>query len=180
MSARLAPHREPRGALQVARGFGALLGRTPRKLGPILVVLWYGLIFGLSSRKMGFRPGPVGGSWMLNTGHAFLFGLLALWIVLALPRENAWPILRRETVALVLVIVLVLGALDELHQGSVPGRTMSVTDVITDLTGAACVLWIAAYAGSARALERGLRWRLSISVAACLVAGAMGMLAEAT
>ncbi len=164
--------------LRALRGFGRVLGRLSRGSGPILVVTWYGFIFALSSQSSIGRPGPITGSWVLNTGHSLLFGLLALWMLVALPRDNAWPIVRRRSVALVMGMVLLLGALDEIHQGSVPGRTESATDVITDLTGAACVVWICAYTGSAAARERGARWRLMLSLAACFAAGALATIAD--
>ena len=164
--------------LKVMRGFGGLLNRLPRVSGPFLACAWYGLIFTLSSREGSARAGPVGGAWALNTGHSLLFGLLALWLLLGLPRSQGWPDVRRRGVALVLGLVLMLGALDELHQGSVPHRSMSVSDVITDLTGAACVLWICAYTHSAAADERGMRGRLALSVAACCLAGSLATLAD--
>ena len=178
MTAGSAPAREPPGALRATRGFGALLGRLSRFWSPILALAWYGMIFALSSQQTGISAGPLGGSWILNTGHSFLFGMLALWLALGLPRREGWPRLRAGSVALVVGLVLILAALDELHQGSVPTRHMSVTDVVTDLTGAACVLWICAYTASAAASERGLRLRLGLCVAACFAAGALATLAE--
>jgi VanZ family protein len=148
-----------------------LLGRLARPVGPVLAALWYAMIFGVSSRPSLGRPGPITGNWMLNTGHSLLFGLLALCLVVAAPREKGWPVLRRFTGAIVLGLVLVLGLLDELHQSTVPGRTMAISDVLTDLTGASCVLWICAYAGSASARETGLRLRLLACLAACFLAG---------
>jgi len=118
------------------------------------------------------------GSWLLNTGHALLFGLLAFWILLALPRREGWPVLSRSSVALLLGLALSLGALDELHQGSVPGRAMSAADVLTDLTGAACVLWICAFAGRPGASEHGLRLRLLLCLAACAAAGGLATFSD--
>jgi VanZ family protein len=93
--------------------------------------------------------------------------------LVAAPREKGWPVVRPLTVAVVLGLVLVLGVLDELHQSTVPGRTMAISDVLTDVTGAACVLWICAYAGSPLAREKGLRLRLLACVAACFLAGGL-------
>jgi hypothetical protein len=155
-----------------------MLGRLSRISSPILACAWYGLIYVLSSGPTGSRIGPISGSWMLNTGHSLLFGLLALWIVLGLPRAGGWPVVKPASVAFVLGLVLILGALDELHQGSVAGRSMSAADVLTDLTGATCVLWICAYSGSAAAGERGLRTRLGLAIAACFAAGAVATLSD--
>ncbi|MEO6710904.1 MAG: VanZ family protein [Planctomycetota bacterium] len=164
--------------LRAFRRFGGLLGRLSRASGPVLTIAWYGLIFSLSAQPSARRPGPISGSWALNTGHSLIFGLLALWMIVSLPRSRGWPLLRRSSVASVLGLVLVLGTLDELHQGGVPGRYMSATDVITDLTGAACVLWICAYTASERAIERGLRQRLALCIVACCTAGAFATLVD--
>jgi len=164
--------------LRAARGFGASLGRLSRVCGPIFALGWYGMIFAISSQRTGIAAGPIGGGWILNTGHSFLFGLLALWLLIALPRRAGWPLLQAKSVALVMGLVLVLAVLDELHQGSVPTRHMSATDVLTDLTGAACVVWICAYTASAAAGERGLRIRLGLCFAACFAAGGLATIAE--
>lgn len=160
------------------RAFGRTLGRLSRISGPILATAWYGFIYALSSRSSIGRPGPITGSWALNTGHALLFGLLALGLLIGIPRRDGWPVLRRSSVALVLGIILVLGALDELHQGGVPGRTMSAFDVLTDLTGASCVVWMCAYAASPLASERGTRLRFLLGLAACALAGALATLSD--
>lgn len=166
--------------LRVFRGLGALLARVPRSAGPILAALWFGLIAWLSSRPSLGRPGPITGSWVLNTGHALLFGLLGLWVVLALPRDGGWPRIRARGVTCVLAVVLVLGIVDELHQSTVPGRTLSAADVWTDLTGAACVLWIAEYCGRTAAREVGLRLRLIGALALCAAAGALATWSDNT
>jgi VanZ family protein len=162
------------------RRFGILLARLSRPTGLILALAWYGLIFALSSRTALGRPGPITGSWLLNTGHALLFGLLGLWLAVALPRRGGWPFVARQGVTLIMGSVLSLGMLDELHQASVPGRTLSAADVLTDLTGAACVLWICAFVGSAAASERGLRWRLALALGACSAAGGLATLSDNT
>ncbi len=166
------------GALRILRATARGLGRLSRGFGPVLAAGWYALIYGLSSRETYGRPGPISGSWALNTGHSLLFGILALWLLLCAPRREGWPRVGRGTVFWVLGSVLTLGVLDELHQSRVPGRTMSATDVLTDLTGAACVLWICAYGASAAASERGARLRLCLGVLACAGAGAIATLAD--
>lgn len=165
--------------LRAARGLGnAAAGRLSRPSGVILAAAWYGLICVLSSHRVIGRPGRVAGSWLLNTGHALLFGLLAFWILLALPRREGWPVLGRSNAALVLGIALILAAVDELHQSVVPGRAMSAADVLTDVTGAACVLWICGFAGRLGATERGLRLRLLLCLAACAAAGGLATFSD--
>jgi hypothetical protein len=147
-------------------------------MGAVLATAWYGVIFTLSSNPGTGRPGPIAGGWILNTGHALLFGLLALWILLAFPRDGAWPRVRPAGGALLLGLVAALGALDEWHQSTVPGRSTSLTDVLTDLTGAACVLWTCAVASRAAADERGVRRTLAWGVVACCAAGGLATYAD--
>ncbi len=172
------PLPEPGAALSTVRAFGRLMGRISRPSGLILAAAWYGFIFTISSQQDIGRPGMITGDWVMNAGHSLLFGLLALCILLGLPRREGWPVLRPASAGLVLGIVLVLGVLDELHQGTVPGRHMAATDVITDVTGAVCVVWMCAYAGVASASERGTRARLVIGIAACCLAGVVATLAD--
>lgn len=176
LPARAAADRGP--VLRAARGLGNAASRLSRPSGVLLAAAWYGLICVLSSQRVGGRPGRIAGSWMLNTGHSLLFGLLAFWILLALPRRDGWPLLGRSKTAVVLGLTLLLGVLDELHQAGVPGRAMSAADVLTDLTGAACVVWICSFAGRASATERGLRLRLVLCLAACAAAGGLATISD--
>ena len=87
---------------------------------------------------------PKGGLWAFvsNAGHVVLFGLLALWLALALPRDGGagWPRLAGRVAATMGVVGLVSawGAVDEWHQ-SFTGRTPSVLDWLTDTVAAAWV-----------------------------------------
>ncbi len=139
------PQPEPGAALSTVRAFARLMGRISRPSGLILAAAWYGFIFTISSQQDIGRPGMITGDWVMNAGHSLLFGLLALCLLLCLPRLDGWPVVGRANGGTVLGIVLVLGVLDELHQGTVPGRHMAATDVITDMTGAICVVWLCAY-----------------------------------
>lgn len=164
--------------LRAARSLGLGLGRLSRPSGALVSAAWYGMIWTLSSQAMVGRPGRMSGSWVLNTGHALLFGLLALGLLLCLPRRDGWPLLRRSQTAIVLGLVGLLGVVDELHQSTVPGRVMSTADVLTDLTGACCVLWICAFTGSSGARETGLRWRLLVCLGACFLAGGVATVSD--
>lgn len=156
--------------LTTLRALGRSLARLPRALALVPVLLWMGLIRWLSSLPAGEGlPSWIGG-YVTNLAHAPLFGLLALWAALVLPRAGGWPRLGPRHVAAVLGFVLLYAVLDELHQASSPGRHPSPYDVLTDLVGAACVLWIAAYLDAGAATERGLIWRLLLGVAFCLAA----------
>jgi len=158
------------------RAAGGALQRIPRRGAWVPVVGWMGLITALSS--IPGRPGGTSATWayLSNLGHAPLFGLLALWAALLLPREplpsrpGRWPRLDVRGVATILAGVLAFGVVDELHQLSTGTRDFSVLDLVTDLTGAACVLWVAADVGRARSSGAGAAGRLMVSAGLCLAA----------
>ena len=155
------------------RALGALLQRLPRPSYALLALGWMGMISGLSSLSGVGRGGPVALGYLFNLGHALLFGLLAAWLALCLPRSGGWPRLaRRETLA-VLGVVLTFALFDEWRQGHVPGRDASPIDLVTDLTGAACLLWIVAFVARREAGDGGLRLRLALGLAACALAAAL-------
>jgi VanZ family protein len=173
-----------RGALDFLRGLGRGLLRISRAASALPVLLWALLIWRLSS----FPPRAAADHvslriFLANCGHAGEFGVLALLLALALPRTaaagGAWPALETRGALLVLALVALYALIDELHQAATPGRDASLLDVTTDLCGAACVLWVAAYVGSPPASEAGLARRLAASLAACLVAGGAATFAPA-
>lgn len=159
--------------------WGAGLQRIPRSRAWIAVVLWMGLITWLSSRPGGAAPASALWAYLSNLAHAPLFGLLALWMALLLPRETrwprktGWPRIDLRSAACVLAAVLTFGICDELHQHLVVRRDLSALDLGTDFTAAACTLWVAASAGHAQASELGLAGRLLVSVGLCLGAAAV-------
>jgi hypothetical protein len=129
-----------------------------------------GLISWLSSQPGDAAPAPWWKSVLWNGGHAPLFGLLSLWLALVLPRFGGWPRLDRRGVGVVLLLVLAFGVVDEFHQRMTPGRDFSALDLVTDLAGAACVLWIAGFLADDRADDRGLARRVIAGVALCTLA----------
>jgi VanZ family protein len=160
------------------RAGGRFLLRLPALLALVLTVLWGSLIWSLSARHV---PLPSGGSafWELvsNLAHAPLFGLLGLFLATLLLRGDAgeWPRFHARSVALVLALVVTYGAIDEWHQSHVPGRDASPLDIVTDLTGASLVLWIAAYLGRHGASERGLWLRLLAGLVLCVAAAGLAL-----
>jgi VanZ family protein len=171
--------RAPAGrTLSGLRAAGGFLLRLPGFVKLTLAVLWASLIWSLSSRDV---PLPSDGStfWELvsNMAHAPLFGLLGLFLAAFLLRgdASAWPRFHARTVALVLALVVAWGATDEWHQSRVPGRDASPLDIVTDFTGAALVLWIAAYLGRHGASERGLWVRLLAGVVLCVAAAGLAL-----
>ena len=153
------------------RRFGAWLQRLPRWAGPLLALAWMALIWQLSNLPSSDERASFPKGWLTNAAHAPLFGLLALWWILALPRREGWPVLGRAALLAVLGAVLAYGALDEWHQSSVPGRDASVLDLATDVVGAACTLWLAAYVGTPGASAGGTLRRIGLGLLFCALAG---------
>ena len=119
----------------------------------LLPVAVYAGILGMSSLS-GSRLEPLGlASWTAYVGHATEYGALGAalaWAVAARPRVR-WPVL------LVAAIGAACGALDELYQSTVPGRTPSLADLAVDvvaLTVAAVVVTRPAATAAGRAAER--------------------------
>jgi VanZ family protein len=162
------------------RATGSLLLRLPRALLALLVLCWGGLIWYLSGHSV---PSPEGQSWFWelasNLAHAPLFGILGLLVAAGILRPEppqGWPVFRGARVALVLVLVVGYGALDEWHQSRTPGRSPALTDLLTDLAGVACVLWIVFYLGQGARSERGLLLRLLAGALVCSASAALATL----
>ncbi len=101
------------------------------------VIAWMGLIFFLSSRSdlPNFAPGLPGFEEI--GGHLTVYGVLAglLWWAL-----RGSGVKYPATWALVLAVLY--GVSDEFHQSLVPGRAMTLIDLMVDLIGASAALLI--------------------------------------
>jgi hypothetical protein len=169
--------------LNALRALGALLLSLPRAQAFAPIVLWSALIYTLSSLSAEGIVSFGRGTFLVNLGHAPLFGLLGMWFALALPREqlrregderSGWPRIVGAGRAAVLAATAVWGVADELHQHLAGnGRDFSLLDVVTDVVGAACVLAVIDYAGRDGATDGGLLGRLGLGVLACLAAAAL-------
>ena len=155
------------------RSIGSALLRLPQSFVWLPALLWVLLITALSS----VRGKPGGHSvliaYIANLGHAPLYGLFALWLCLLVERRNGWPDMRARYIGGVLLVILLFGLGDELHQGLITGgRDMSALDLVTDLVGAASVLCVIKSLGRG-ASGRELAWRLVLGLLACLACGAL-------
>ncbi|MBI5488728.1 MAG: VanZ family protein [Deltaproteobacteria bacterium] len=68
--------------------------------------------------------------------HFLEYAVLALLLVRGLsfePRTRRWPVL--VTVALAVAVIVLFGALDEVHQSAIPGRSTSGWDWLSDSGG---------------------------------------------
>jgi VanZ family protein len=100
-------------------------------------IAWMGAIFFLSSRPdlPDFAPGLPGFEEI--GGHLTAYGVLAglLWWVL---RGSG----VRYPATWALVLAMLYGGTDEFHQSFVPGRDMSISDLMVNLIGASVTLLV--------------------------------------
>lgn len=162
--------------LGLLRGAGRQALRLPRAFWFVLALLWGAGIWWLSERQLSGAEGAILWGWIGNMAHAPLFGLLALWLALALPREptklgHKWARFGLLDFRLVFWSVVLYGLVDEYHQSSVPGRDSSIYDLFTDWAAAYITLGVAAAAGRAGLEEREMRRRLAKGVLICCLTG---------
>ncbi|MFT7487261.1 MAG: hypothetical protein ACI9F9_003122 [Candidatus Paceibacteria bacterium] len=162
---------EPGALLSSLRAVGRLFLRLPPVTGPLLVVLWGGVIWSLSAMEGGDMPPNFWKSWLNNSAHAPLFGFLAFLSLVAFPRNAGWPVVGRFAVLLTMASVGIYAGVDEWHQSQVAGRDASGLDVLTDTVGAGVTLWVAGYLGVAEATGRGVALRLALGLSFCALAG---------
>lgn len=78
--------------------------------------------------------------------HLLEYAILGFLVHRAMCTQRRWSALARNAVVMTVVIAIVYGASDELHQSFVPGRTADFLDWIADSAGAAIgialSLWI--------------------------------------
>jgi len=93
------------------------------------ILLVYGLFHhGAQPMAVGLFAPPVD-----KIAHAAVFGLMAVMLWLALNRQRPF---------LIILLVVLTGAADEIHQLFLPGRSADMSDWIADITGA-CLTVIA-------------------------------------
>jgi hypothetical protein len=151
----------------------ALLGlRGAASIAPSL--LWLALLTYFSALKSHPGGGSLLWAYLGNLFHAPLYGLLALWLVLLLPREDGWPELGLFRRASLTAAVVLVGVLDELNQGLHNGtREMTVLDLVTDAAGAWATLNAIAALGPKARGRGGFPRRLALGLALCLAAAAL-------
>ncbi|MBM3977037.1 MAG: hypothetical protein FJ299_08615 [Planctomycetes bacterium] len=155
---------------RLVRGAGELCLRAPRGAWACVALAWMAAIWWLSSLEAGPGARAFWMVWLLNCGHAFEFGMLALWLALALPRRAAprpWADLTSARIVAVSVLVLGWAVLDEWHQSNVRGRDATPFDLVTDACGCLGVLLVARRAGENARLER----LLVVVLIICMLAG---------
>ncbi len=139
--------------------------RIPRWLRFTAVVLWAWALWWLSSRRGSDLEGISVGGFVANGAHVALFGVLAGLVFLA------WIGSPSRRLPWSAGVATAYGIVDELHQSTVPGRSPSVADVLSDGAGAVfagcALLWILGRNASAR---RALPWLAGMALATVCLA----------
>lgn len=162
-------------SLRALRCAGRVLLRVPRVVAALLAAGWMALIWNLSDGGPLMIPQGPFMALVMNLAHAPMFGLLALiWLLVVLdrPQGGELPRLRPASFLAVLALVFAYAVVDEWHQVGIPGRTGSPRDVLTDVVGGFCVLWVVGEVVWSHASEGRVRWRLFWGVSACVAAAA--------
>jgi hypothetical protein len=162
------------GLARILQALGRTLQRIPRSAAVALAFAWAALIWFASSRSAP-AIGPEGswGKLLGNLAHAPEYGVLVLWLALALPRRDGWPVLEPRSVSWILVVAVLYAILDEVHQSYTPDRDASAFDVLTDFVGASATLACVVAEGGERASSKELRKRLVLGLLACVLAAAL-------
>lgn len=109
------------------------------------VLAWMGVIFWLSS-KTGIKV------WNPMTYVAHFAEYLILGLLLCLALHLSATLDPRRLLLVALIVASLYGLSDELHQGFVPTREVSVWDWLTDTAGAAAAVLV--WSGMLRAWMR--------------------------
>ncbi len=107
-------------------------------------ILYAALIFYVSSQKLPELPTPFQIDYIDLIAHFLEYALFAYlcWRAFSTIKTN---VLQKHLLFVILVLSILYGFSDELHQYYVPGRQMDVFDFIADSAGAIAVvslLWI--------------------------------------
>ncbi len=115
----------------------------PRGMRVLACLAVFAVIAFASSLSGGSNGGaPDTRAFVLNWGHQWIFGALAVSLALAAGvRLPARPILGFG----LLLLVATVGIADEIHQASNPARDSSVWDLVSDILGAGIALAIAGW-----------------------------------
>jgi VanZ family protein len=97
-------------------------------------IVWAAVVLTATSLPNLSIPGPAGSD---KVGHFFMYCMLGFLL-----QRAAAPVRSARRLAFVAMGVAVFAALDEWHQGFIPGRAADVADFVADVAGAAtgCLL----------------------------------------
>jgi len=107
----------------------------------VLVVIWAGFIYYLSSKPLAFLSGVSTLEFTLRKiAHMFVFGVLCYFIYRYLSRIEKRHMLWNIGWATIFSILYAIS--DEYHQTLVPGRVGTYQDVLIDSAGILIVTWL--------------------------------------
>jgi len=111
----------------------------------VMLALWYS-----SSQSPQRREPSILRALLHNGAHVVAYaGLAGAWLLTMLPRRRERELLvSRSVITAAVVLSVVYGVVDEVHQSFVPGRVCSLWDIVSDACGSALAV-------------AGLLWSLS-------------------
>ena len=112
----------------------------------LAAVAWAGTLWWLSSRQIAIHA-PAGSD---KVAHFLVYALLAALLRRAFGPGLRWPVAATVAAA---AIATAYGAIDEVHQSFVPGRSATVADGVADAAGAIIGAWLASHAAVLRPFE---------------------------
>ncbi len=92
--------------------------------------LWLFLLFSLTSLPGKSTPPMFNGSDVL--AHLFLYMTLSLFFIYGFKQKKY----------ITLILIVVISAIDEIHQYFIPMRNPSIIDFTVDLLGGGSVIWL--------------------------------------
>lgn len=112
-----------------------MIGLAPRHkyLRVVPAAVWMAIIFGLSSRSTIPTAPGFGANLTASAGHLVAYGVLGTLVLIAL---RTWFAFTWRVAAAAIVIAVLYGLTDEIHQSFVPGRDASAADLLLDAIGA--------------------------------------------
>ncbi|GEM_PF-666936 len=137
------------------------------------VLAWMGFLWVMSAQPSlapyGIRTGHPGWSGLLALDKLAHLGAYAVLVLLAfrIPYGRRVPVLSRAPVLFAVVFALLHGLADEIHQAYVPGRMVSMWDLVADAIGAFgmglfLVLWTDRPRGPSRVGDAAKRVRETV------------------
>lgn len=105
----------------------------------VLLAFMPALLWALVILWLGSRPTiTIPGGWPIDkVGHFGMFAVLGALLAWGLHRAAI-----RASIAWPLLAGLALGAIDELHQRTLPNRSSELADLVADVAGCALALWL--------------------------------------
>ena len=106
-----------------------------------LIVYWIALLVGTSLPSVSVPSVAFGD----KITHLMAFLILSILLSLTLLYQNKNELLKSKHTVSAFIIVSIYGALDEIHQGFIPGRSQDIFDWLADTIGALAGVFLLLY-----------------------------------